>query len=229
MYQIFSKIWIPLLVLLFIPLFVEGEINSSIIFEEPLRPDPIDISPISIFLIFLAVFLAVFFWTALPFYVYFAICLIFLGRKTQTPRRWMAWVPILNIYLLCKIAGKSGWWLVVFLLPIIFIIFGLILIPFFPDLPHSAGFIIYFLILLLMPIFYLAILVIWVILWWKIAGKVERPGWWGILMLIPIVGLPMIGVLSFTSKEKFNNKKAHILFLIIFTIVVVAALVAWLQ
>jgi hypothetical protein len=33
-----------------------------------------------------------------------------IANKTGTPDGWLAFIPILNIYLLCKIAGHSGWW-----------------------------------------------------------------------------------------------------------------------
>ncbi len=49
-----------------------------------------------------------------------------MARKTNTPNGWMGWVPILNVYLLCKIAGKPGWWLLLFLIPIVNIIFVLL-------------------------------------------------------------------------------------------------------
>lgn len=32
---------------------------------------------------------------------------------------WMAIIPILNIYILCKIAGRPGWWLILFFIPVV--------------------------------------------------------------------------------------------------------------
>lgn len=58
-------------------------------------------------------------------YCYFAICLQAMARKTGTPGGWMGWVPILNVYLLCKIAGRPGWWLLLFLIPIVNIVVGI--------------------------------------------------------------------------------------------------------
>ena len=62
-------------------------------------------------------------------YVYFSICLAKIAKKTNTSNSWFAWVPILNIYLMCKIAGKPGSWVFWLLIPIINIIPGMI-IPF---------------------------------------------------------------------------------------------------
>ncbi len=52
-------------------------------------------------------------------YAYMGLTLFGIAERTGTPNRWMAWVPILNVYLMCKIAGKPGWWLVLFLIPIV--------------------------------------------------------------------------------------------------------------
>lgn len=62
-------------------------------------------------------------------YVYLAYSLQVIADKTNTENSWFAWVPILNIYLMCKIAGKPGWWLILFFIPlvniVIFIIVGM--------------------------------------------------------------------------------------------------------
>jgi hypothetical protein len=55
----------------------------------------------------------------LAFYIYFAITLMFIAKKTGTPNSWMAWIPILNLYLMCKAAGKSGIWIILLLLPVV--------------------------------------------------------------------------------------------------------------
>lgn len=40
----------------------------------------------------------------LIFYVYYALCLQFIAKKTNTLNAWMAWVPILNLFLILNIA-----------------------------------------------------------------------------------------------------------------------------
>lgn len=63
------------------------------------------------------------------FYVYIAYSLQVIADKTNTENSWFAWVPILNLYLMCKIADKPGWWLILFFIPlvniVIFIIVGM--------------------------------------------------------------------------------------------------------
>lgn len=56
------------------------------------------------------------FWLAL--YVYSAITLQFIARKTGTENGWLAWIPIGNLYLMCRVAGKPAWWVVLFFVPI---------------------------------------------------------------------------------------------------------------
>ncbi len=60
-------------------------------------------------------------------YVYFAVCLQTIANKTNTENSWLAWIPIANIYLMTQIAGKPGWWLLLFFIPIVNIIIAVIL------------------------------------------------------------------------------------------------------
>lgn len=64
---------------------------------------------------------------ALIFYVIFAICLMKLAKKTGVADGWWAWIPILNIFLLLRIAGKEWWWVFLFFVPLINIVIGIIL------------------------------------------------------------------------------------------------------
>jgi hypothetical protein len=64
------------------------------------------------------------FWLIL--YVYYAICLMVIANKTNTPNSWLAWIPIANVYLVCKIAGKPGWWVILFLIPFVNIVIAII-------------------------------------------------------------------------------------------------------
>ncbi len=62
----------------------------------------------------------------LAIYVYVAYSLQVIADKTNTENSWLAWIPIANVYLMCKIAGKPGWWLILFLIPIVNIVIGII-------------------------------------------------------------------------------------------------------
>lgn len=52
-------------------------------------------------------------------YLYFAACLHIMAHKSGTPNGWFAWIPILNLYLMCEIGDKPAWWLLLFFIPIV--------------------------------------------------------------------------------------------------------------
>jgi len=58
----------------------------------------------------------------LAVYIYVAFALMTIAKKTNTKNRWMAWIPILNFYLITQIAKQSGWWTLILLAS--FISFG---------------------------------------------------------------------------------------------------------
>ncbi len=60
-------------------------------------------------------------------YLYMSFCLMTIANKTNTPNGWMAWIPILNIYLMCTIAGKPGWWVVLIFIPLVNIVIAIII------------------------------------------------------------------------------------------------------
>jgi hypothetical protein len=59
----------------------------------------------------LVIFLAV--------YIYGALALMGIAKKTKTRNAWLAWIPIANFYLLTQMAGKSGWWTLILLVSVI--------------------------------------------------------------------------------------------------------------
>ncbi len=70
------------------------------------------------------------------FWVYPAVCLRMIADKTDTPDGWLAWIPIGNIFLICKITKTAGWWTVLCLIPYVNIIPGFILLY---RLPGALG------------------------------------------------------------------------------------------
>ena len=59
-------------------------------------------------------------------YAYVAIAIQTIANKTNTNDSWMAWIPILNIYLTCKIADRPGWWLILFVVPLVNLVVAII-------------------------------------------------------------------------------------------------------
>lgn len=114
----------------------------------------------------LGAFLFVFVIICIAIYIYAAIALMAIAKRTKTPNAWLAWIPIANIYLMTQIGKQSGWWTLGILVAIIPIVGGL------------------------------AVLALVAFLGWKIAEALNRPGWWGILLAIPIVNLVIMGVMA---------------------------------
>ena len=70
--------------------------------------------------------LAFFLLFVLAMYVYCALAVQTIAQKTNTENPWLAWIPIVNIILLLNIAKKPIWWIVLFLIPLVNIIIGVI-------------------------------------------------------------------------------------------------------
>ncbi|MFA5165787.1 MAG: DUF5684 domain-containing protein [Candidatus Paceibacterota bacterium] len=100
------------------------------------------------------------FIAAIAYYIVAAIGIMKLAKKFNIPNPWMAWIPILNIWLLLQIAGLQWWWLLI-------ILFG--------GLVPVVGTIIS--------------LLTSVYIWMLIAKKAGKDQWFALLMLIPIVNL----------------------------------------
>lgn len=60
-------------------------------------------------------------------YIYFALALQTIARKTNTANGWWAWIPILQIVLSLNVARKPIWWIVLCLVPIVNIVMWLLI------------------------------------------------------------------------------------------------------
>jgi len=66
------------------------------------------------FVILLPVWLAIYIYTALAYST--------IAKKLKVENSWFAWVPILNVVLMFQIAGMSGWFILLTLIPIVNIV-----------------------------------------------------------------------------------------------------------
>jgi hypothetical protein len=73
----------------------------------------------AVFLVMLVIFLAV--------YVYIALALQTIAKKTNTENPWLAWIPIANIVLMVNIAGKPMWWVLMCFIPLVNIVFAVMI------------------------------------------------------------------------------------------------------
>ena len=58
------------------------------------------------------------------FLMYLAVIVLYIAGLWKVFEKagqqgWLAIIPILNIYILIKIAGREGWWIILFLIPCI--------------------------------------------------------------------------------------------------------------
>ena len=113
---------------------------------------------------------------SLLIWFYIAFALMKIAKKTNTPRGWFAFIPYLNLYLMSRIA-KMRWW------PVLLIVAYFV----FSSLIYLGGFI--GIIGMILGTIAIWILIVYVFIWqWKIFEAVERPGWWILLVLIPVAG-----------------------------------------
>jgi len=103
------------------------------------------------------------------FYIYFSLCLQFIAQKTNNGPVWLAWVPIGNLFLMCKIASLSYYWLLI------------VLLGFIPIIGPLAN------------------LAFSIFVWYRIALARNKPGWLAILLIIPLVNLIIMGYLAFSE------------------------------
>ena len=68
------------------------------------------------------------FFAVIPLVVYIfgAVMLFLIAKKTATSLPWLAFIPIVNIFLMLMIAGKPIWWLALLLLPVLTPVFGML-------------------------------------------------------------------------------------------------------
>lgn len=107
-------------------------------------------------------------------YAFPAFTLQRIASKTSTPNGWFAWIPIMNLILHCDIAKKPRWWTLIMILILAVPIAGLI-----------AAFVMY------------------IILWMRIAEARSKPGWLGLLMLVPVLGITFLhAYLAFSGNKQ---------------------------
>jgi hypothetical protein len=59
-------------------------------------------------------------------YVYMALALSTIAKKTNTENPWLAWIPIVNFVLMLNIAKKPIWWIILCFIPLVNIVIMII-------------------------------------------------------------------------------------------------------
>ena len=128
-----------------------------------------------------AAFFLFFFFLSLIIYVYLSFAYMHIGKKARVHAPGIAWIPGIGPLLIAFKASKMNawpWWLLLSSL--------LAFIPF-------AGMFIYFIGMITFGIY--------AFIWhWKMFEAIGKPGWFAILMLIPIVNLIVLGFAAWSKK-----------------------------
>ncbi len=107
-------------------------------------------------------------------YIYMGFAFMAIAKKAKLKSPGLAWIPGVGPLIIAFQASKEHWWpwllLIGTLIPVI-------------------GF-----------LFQLAFTVFAIIWMWKMFEAIKEPGWWAILMIIPIVNLVIIGVAAWSKK-----------------------------
>lgn len=113
----------------------------------------------------------------LALHIYKAVVLMTVARKTNTPNGWLAFIPVAHLYLKTQIAKVH--WALMFIPVVAFLLMFIPLIGFVFSL-----------------LFWITLFVWNGFIFWKICEARGKPGWWGILIVIPVVGWVMMGLLA---------------------------------
>jgi hypothetical protein len=61
-------------------------------------------------------------------YVFTSFCLMKIADKLDIPNSWLSWVPIAQIWVMVRAAGKPSWWLILFFIPLVNFVISLIVL-----------------------------------------------------------------------------------------------------
>lgn len=55
----------------------------------------------------------------LAIYAFTSLCLQKIAQKTNTESAWVAWIPVVNLFLMLKVADKPLWWFILLVIPVV--------------------------------------------------------------------------------------------------------------
>ncbi len=146
----------------------------------------IDTGALSMLLSFILAMLLFLIILEIAIYIYSSFAFMAIGKKAGHPKPGIAWIPIIGKPLLTAKIAKMSWW------PIL-----LLLGYFFTYIPVFGVYITY--------AFFIGFSIFSIIWMWKTYEAVGKPGWWSLMVLVPVAGFLMyfilIGVAAW-SKEK---------------------------
>lgn len=106
-------------------------------------------------------------------YIYMSLAFTAIARKAKLSSPGIAWIPGVGPIIIAFRASEMHWWPWLLLIGC-----------FIPIVNIFAG------------IAFTVFTIIWM---WKMFEEIKKPGWWTILMLIPVVNLVMIGIAAWSK------------------------------
>jgi tetratricopeptide (TPR) repeat protein len=124
-------------------------------------------------------------------YLFFAFMLFLIAQKTHTGPAWLAFIPLVQVYLMVKIAGKPLWWIALLFLPVISPAIAML-----GSVDPTDGIIV----MALTALIYLVSIAASLFVSLGIADARGKSVVWGVLLFLPCTNLIALGYLGL-SKE----------------------------
>ncbi len=131
----------------------------------------------------LLIFLIISVLISVAIYIFLSLAFASMGKKAGLNHPNLAWIPGLGPFIVAFQASQMHWW------P------WILLIAYFTINIELAA------VQIISGIALLVFLVYSVIWDWKLFEAIKRPGWWAILLLIPIVNLVIMAVAAWGKSE----------------------------
>lgn len=150
------------------------------------------------------IFLLILLLILLIFYIYISSAFSSLAKKKDFSHPGVAWIPIIGPFIIMSNLAKMHWWPILLLIFVPFKIIPIMFLPFPILITMILG---YFGLVALLA------LTIFSFIWmWKTFNAVNRPGWWVLFNLVPILGniifLILLGVAAWGNKELPTTKQS---------------------
>jgi tetratricopeptide (TPR) repeat protein len=123
-------------------------------------------------------------------YIFFAVMLFLIAKKTGTSMPWLAFIPIAQLFLMVMIAGKPVWWFALLLLPVLSPLFGMLDAMVGMDGMVAMG---------LGGVAILVSMVAYLFICLGIASARGKSAIWGILMFLPCTQPIALGYLGLSK------------------------------
>jgi uncharacterized membrane protein YhaH (DUF805 family) len=121
----------------------------------------------------LGAFFIIYLIVMIGLYIFVSFAFMKIGKKAQLKSPGIAWIPGIGPLLIAFFASGMHWW------PWLLLI----------------GFIIPFLNIVVMLVF-MVFAIIW---YWKMFEAIGKPGWWAIMLIIPIVNIIFIAIAAWSE------------------------------